>query len=180
MATTKKTVNQKQASTKSKNARPVVNRNRVTVLRALLRLTSGSDGQPSEFTRMLEMTQNGTFKLTAAVPEVSADIKGSISVGDRTFYRVPASPGTKGLFAALISVFDVFDAARVWANKVKNTKDRETWRESADARRQFEAVELLTGQKVTPEQEEKLYQKYLSERGLKEAPTTEETPSGED
>ena len=174
MATTKKTVNQNQASTKSKSARPVVNRNRVTVLRALLRLTSGSEGQPSEFARMLEMTQNGTYKLTTAVPEVSADIKGSISVGDRTFYRVPASPGEKGMFAALISVFDVFDADRVWANKVKNTKNRETWRESADARRQFEAVELLTGQKVTPEQEEKLYQKYLSERGLKEAPTAED------
>ncbi|MCI7597668.1 MAG: hypothetical protein MSS96_02935 [Bacteroidales bacterium] len=174
MATTKKTVNQNQVSTKSKSARPVVNRNRVTVLRALLRLTSGSDGQPSAFARMLEMTQNGTYKLTPAVPEVSADIKGSISVGDRTFYRVPASPGTKGLFAALISVFDVFDAARVWANKVKNTKNRETWRESADARRQFEAVELLTGQKVTPEQEEKLYQKYLNERGLKEEPTSED------
>ena len=175
MATTKKTVNQEQTSTKSKNARPVINRNRYTVLRAMVRLANGgTNGEPSEFARMLEMTQNGTYKLTAAVPEVSADIKGSISVGDRTFYRVPASPGTKGLFAALISVFDVFDAARVWANKVKNTKDRETWRESADARRQFEAVELLTGQKVTPEQEEKLYQKYLSERGLKEAPTAED------
>lgn len=174
MATTKKTVNQNQASTKAKNARPVINRNRVTVLRAMVRLTSGPEGQPSAFAQMLEMTQNGTYKLTAAVPEVSADIKGSISVGDKIFYRIPASPGTKGLFAALISVFDVFDAARIWANKVKNTKNRETWRESADARRQFEAVELLTGQKVTPEQEEKLYQKYLSERGLKEAPTGED------
>lgn len=175
MATTKKTVNQNQVSTKTKNARPVVNRNRITVLRAMVRLVNGgSDGQPSAFARMLEMTQNGTYKLTAAVPELSADIKGSISVGDKVFYRIPASPGEKGMFSALLSVFDVFDAARVWANKVKNTKNRETWRESADARRQFEAVELLTGQKVTPEQEDKLYQKYLSERGLKEAPTSED------
>lgn len=176
----KKVVNQEQTSTKAKNARPVINRNRVTVLREMVRLANGgANGQPSAFARMLEMTQNGTFKLTAVVPELSADIKGSISVGDRTFYRVPASPGTKGLFAALISVFDVFDAARVWANKVKNTKDRETWRESADARRQFEAVELLTGQKITAQQEEILYKKYLRERGLEEAPTATETEDTE-
>ena len=174
MATTKKTVNQEQNSNKSKNARPVIKRNRTTIFRVWYSLIEKSKENPSLVERMLDLTDNSTFKLTSAKPEVLADIKGTIKVGDKVFYRVPASPGPKGMFSALLSVFDLFDAQRVWANKVKNTKDRETWRESADARRQFEAVELLTGQKVTPEQEEKLYQKYLGERGLKEAPTAED------
>lgn len=174
MATTKKTVNQEQTSNKSKNARPVIKRNRITILRVWYSLIEKSKEDPSLLDRMLDLTDNSTFKLTSAKPEVLADIKGIIKVGDRVFYRVPASPGPKGMFSALLSVFDLFDAQRVWANRIKNTKNRETWRESADARRQFEAVELLTGQKITAEQEERLYQKYLSERGLKEAPTSED------
>lgn len=174
MATTKKTVNQEQTSNKSKNARPVIKRNRITVLRVWYSLIEKSKEDPSLLDRMLDLTDNSTFKLTSAKPEVLADIKGIIKVGDRVFYRVPASPGPKGMFSALLSVFDLFDAQRVWANRIKNTKNRETWRESADARRQFEAVELLTGQKITAEQEDRLYQKYLSERGLKEAPTSED------
>lgn len=174
MATTKKTVNQEQNSNKSKNARPVIKRNRITILRVWCSLIEKSKEDPSLVERMLDLTDNSTFKLTSAKPEILADIKGIIKVGDKVFYRVPASPGPKGMFSALLSVFDLFDAQRIWANKVKNTKDRESWRESADARRQFEAVELLTGQKITPEQEDKLYQKYLSERGLKEAPTAED------
>lgn len=174
MATTKKTVNQEQNSNKSKNARPVIKRNRITILRVWCSLIEKSKEDPSLVERMLDFTDNSTFKLTSAKPDVLADIKGIIKVGDRVFYRVPASPGPKGMFSALLSVFDLFDAQRVWANRIKNTKNRETWRESADARRQFEAVELLTGQKITAEQEEKLYQKYLSERGLKEAPTSED------
>lgn len=174
MATTKKTVNQDQNSNKSKNARPVIKRNRITILRVWCSLIEKSKEDPSLVERMLDFTDNSTFKLTSAKPEVLADIKGIIKVGDRVFYRVPASPGPKGMFSALLSVFDLFDAQRVWANRIKNTKNRETWRESADARRQFEAVELLTGQKITAEQEDKLYQKYLSERGLKEAPTSED------
>lgn len=174
MATTKKTVNQEQNSNKSKNARPVIKRNRITILRVWCSLIEKSKEDPSLVERMLDFTDNSTFKLTSAKPEVLADIKGIIKVGDRVFYRVPASPGPKGMFSALLSVFDLFDAQRVWANRIKNTKNRETWRESADARRQFEAVELLTGQKITAEQEDKLYQKYLSERGLKEAPTSED------
>lgn len=174
MATTKKTVNQEQNSNKSKNARPVIKRNRITILRVWCSLIEKSKEDPSLVERMLDFTDNSTFKLTSAKPEVLADIKGIIKVGDRVFYRVPASPGPKGMFSALLSVFDLFDAQRVWANRIKNTKNRETWRESADARRQFEAVELLTGQKITAEQEEKLYQKYLSERGLKEAPSAED------
>lgn len=174
MATTKKTVNQEQTSNKSKNARPVIKRNRITILRVWYSLIEKSKEDHSLLDRMLDLTDNSTFKLTSAKPEVLADIKGIIKVGDRVFYRVPASPGPKGMFSALLSVFDLFDAQRVWANRIKNTKNRETWRESADARRQFEAVELLTGQKITAEQEDKLYQKYLSERGLKEAPTSED------
>lgn len=174
MATTKKTVNQEQNSNKSKNARPVIKRNRITILRVWCSLIEKSKEDPSLVERMLDFTDNSTFKLTSAKPEVLADIKGIIKVGDRVFYRVPASPGPKGMFSALLSVFDLFDAQRVWANRIKNTKNRETWRESADARRQFEAVELLTGQKITAEQEDKLYQKYLNERGLKEEPTSED------
>lgn len=174
MATTKKTVNQEQTSNKSKNARPVIKRNRITILRVWYSLIEKSKEDHSLLDRMLDLTDNSTFKLTSAKPEVLADIKGIIKVGDRVFYRVPASPGPKGMFSALLSVFDLFDAQRVWANRIKNTKNRETWRESADARRQFEAVELLTGQKITAEQEDRLYQKYLSERGLKEAPTSED------
>lgn len=174
MATTKKTVNQEQISNKSKNARPVIKRNRITILRVWYSLIEKSKEDHSLLDRMLDLTDNSTFKLTSAKPEVLADIKGIIKVGDRVFYRVPASPGPKGMFSALLSVFDLFDAQRVWANRIKNTKNRETWRESADARRQFEAVELLTGQKITAEQEDRLYQKYLSERGLKEAPTSED------
>ena len=163
----KKVVNQEQTSTKAKNARLVIKRSRYMVLRELVELVNGGgNGEPSPFIRMLELTDNGTYKVTSAKPEVTEDVKGTIVIGDRTFYRVPASPGAKGMFAAILSVFDVFDAQRIWANKIKNTKDRETWRESADARRQIEAVELLTGQKVTPEQENILYQKYLRERGL--------------
>ena len=177
----KKVVNQEQRSTKVKNTRPVIKRSRYTVLRELVKLTNGGgNGEPSAFIRMLELTDNATYKITSAKPEVTEDVKGTIVVGDRTFFRVPASPGVKGMFAGLLSVFDVFDAQRIWANKVKNTKDRETWRESADARRQIEAVELLTGQKVTPEQENILYQKYLRERGLEEAPTATESEDTEE
>lgn len=180
MATTKKTVNQEQNSNKSKNARPIIKRNRVTVLRVWYSLIEKSKEDPSLLDRMLDLTDNSTFKLTSAKPDVLADIKGIIKVGDKIFYRVPASPGPKGMFSALLSVFDLFDAQRVWANKVKNTKDREKWRESADARRQFEAVELLTGQKITAQQEEILYKKYLRERGLEEAPTATETEDTEE
>ena len=175
----KKVVNQEQTSTKGKNARPVIKRSRYMVLRELVELVNGgSNGEPSLFVRMLELTDNGTYKITSAKPEITEDVKGTVVVGDRTFYRVPASPGEKGMFAAILSVFDVFEAQRIWANKIP--KDRETWRESADARRQFEAVELLTGQKITAQQEEILYKKYLRERGLEEAPTATETEETED
>ena len=173
---TKKVVNQEQTSTKAKNARPVIKRSRYVVLRALKELVNdGVNGEPSLFVRMLELTDNGTYKITSAKPELSEDVKDTVVVGDRTFYRVPANTSAKGMFSALLSVFDIFEAQRIWANKIKNTKDREAWRESADARRQFEAVELLTGQKVTAEQEEILYKKYLRERGLEETPTATET-----
>lgn len=177
----KKVVNQDQTSTKAKNARPVIKRSRYMVLRTLVELANGGEnGETSLFVRMLELTDNGMYKVTSAKPEITEDVKGTIVVGDRTFYRVPASPSVKGMLAAILSVFDVFDAQRIWANKIKNTKDREAWRNSADARRQFEAVELLTGQKITAQQEEILYKKYLRERGLEEAPTATETEDTED
>lgn len=177
----KKVVNQNQTSTKAKNARPVIKRNRYMVLRTLEELVNGGEnGEPSLFVRMLELTDNGTYKITSAKPEVTEDVKGTIVIGDRTLYRVPASPSIKGMLSALVSVCDIFEAQRIWANKIKNTKDRDAWRESADARRQFEAVELLTGQKITSDQEEILYKKYLRERGLEEAPTATETEDTEE
>ena len=156
----KKVVNVNQDSQKTKNPRPAIKRSRFHTLRVIASVGRELLG------RMLDLTGNGTYKLTSVKPELKEDNKGSITVGDKTFYRVFASRGQKGLFAALISAYDIFEAQRIWAKKIENTKDFEAWESSAEAQRQFEAVELLTGVKVSEDQKKVLYNKYLSDRGL--------------
>lgn len=175
----KKVVNVNQDSQKTKNPRPAIKRSRFHTLRVIASVGRELKDGGSILGRMLDLTGNGTYKLTSVKPELKEDNRGTITVGDKTFYRVFASRGQKGLFAALISAYDIFEAQRIWAKKIENTKDFEAWESSADAQRQFEAVELLTGIKVSDEQKKVLYNKYLSDRGL-QADDNDETEDGDD
>lgn len=176
----KRVVNGTQDSQKSKNPRPMLKRSRFHTLRVIANVGRELSDGGSILGRMLDLTENGTYKLTAVKPELKDDNKGSITVGDKTFYRVYASRGQKGLFASLISAYDIFEAQRIWAKKIENTKGYEAWEASADAQRQFEAVEILTGVKVSEEQKKVLYNKYLSDRGLQATNDDNDTNDNDD
>ena len=122
----------------------------------------------SKLFSFLNLTNNGTFKYTIATPELKEDVKGSLEIGDKKFYKIPSSLGLKGMFSGILTCFDIEDAKRVWQKKLDNTKNFSDWVNSSEAKKQFDAFELLTGEKVTEGQKKTLYKKYLNDRGLEE------------
>lgn len=171
METTKAKVSRgkkQSANDTCKSARPVCKISKITLYRLWIALTEKGENEKSALARAIECTQNGTYKVTSALPDNKDDIKGRVKVGDKTFYLVPASVGMKGVFSAIISYFDILDAQRIWAKKLANTKNFEEWSNTVDAQRQFRAVEMLTGKDLTDDEKHKLYAVYLNDRGLAE------------
>lgn len=151
--------NKKQTANAQKQARPVFNLTRTQVLRMLINECDAHLGAA------LEMTKNGTLKLTGSRPECKEDIKNTVSVGDKVFYLVPSSPNTKGIVTALNSYHDYLEAVRIQAKKQENTKDFETWCNTADSRRQFAAARKYAPKSVADDTIWKdLYNDYLATR----------------
>ena len=154
MANVKKTANAQ------KQARPVFNLSDYQFNRSIALFVK------NHFAAAREMTKNGTLKLTTSRPELKDDIKNTAKVGEKVFYLVPSSPNTKGVLTSLVSYCDYLDAVRIQAKKQENTKNFNEWVESVEAKKQFEAIELIAGVSVTDDQKQALYKKYLKDRGL--------------
>lgn len=151
--------NKKQTANAQKQARPVFNLTRTQVLRMLVNECDAHLGAA------LNMTKNGTLKLTGSRPECKEDIKNTVSVGDKVFYLVPSSPNMKGVVTALNSYHDYLEAVRIQAKKQENTKDFETWCNTADSRRQFAAARKYAPKSVADDTIWKdLYNDYLATR----------------